>query len=89
MIPGIAGRRCAQNFAKLFGRHRILGELERQQQTERRGKTVMTQHHQIEKTAEHLLARRCPLCVETQCLPRLRLSVCFAAVKPRSLVLRS
>ena len=31
----------------------------------------MTQHHQIEKAAEHLLVRRCPLCVEAQCLPQL------------------
>ena len=56
--PRIAGHRRACNFAQPFGRHRIVGELARQQQTEPRGKTVMAQHYQIEKAAEHFLARR-------------------------------
>ena len=38
---------------------------------ERRGKTVMTQHYQIEKAAEYLLAHRRPLGIEAQCLPQL------------------
>jgi len=31
----------------------------------------MTQHYQIEKAAEHLLAHRRPLGIEAQCLPQL------------------
>jgi hypothetical protein len=76
----IAGHRGARNFAQPLGRHRILGELARQQQTEPRGKTVMTQHRQIEKTAKHLLARRRPLGIEAQCLPQLAFVCRYASL---------
>ncbi len=41
----------------------------------------MTQHHQIEKAAEHPLTRRRPLGVEAQCLPQLAF-VCRCASLP-------
>jgi len=43
--PRIAGHSRARNFAQPFGRHRILGKLVRQQQSEPRGETVMAQHY--------------------------------------------
>jgi hypothetical protein len=40
----------------------------------------MTQHHQIKKAAEHLLARRHPLGVEAQCLPQLAFVCRYASL---------
>ena len=54
----ILGHRGAREFAEPVRRQRRLGELAREQRAERRVEAVMTQHRQIEKAAQHRLARR-------------------------------